>query len=270
MPFFPSGFGSTAPAAGAGGAGFLGGLGDNSQAALIGGGIGLLGNVLSGIGQGKMSEAQLQQARELALRQEQLSREQLAQQGARTGLAAQGPDPLAFQRERQQQALLAAILPQLRNVSVSSNVPGMNRFIPQVSGGLRLPEGGFDAATLAYFSPEARANAEGQYWRGAAPFTPPPDLSQVGYGQAGAGVTAPAAQAHQQADLEAKQRNAALLAAIQQMARGGEAKKGSSKGSKALSALGGAATGAKAGSMVMPGLGTAIGAGIGGLIGLFR
>ena len=201
-------------AAGAGGSGGLFGMSPGVTSGLIQGGLGLLGGVISGAGQGAMTEAQLKAAKELALRQEQLQREQLAQQGAATGLQASQQDPLAQQRSRQQQALMAAILPGLRNAAVSSNIPGMNQFMPQVSGGLRIPEGGFDPSTLSFFSPESRAASEGQYWRQAAPFTPPPDLSKVGYGAAGQGATDAASAYYKTAEEESKAKNAALMQAL--------------------------------------------------------
>ena len=114
-----------------------------------------------------------------------------------TGVEATQLDPYAQQRSRQQQAMMAALLPGARNVSVSSNIPGMNQFIPQVSGGMRIPEGGFGRDVLDFFSPESRANAEGAYWNNAAPFADPPDLSGVGYGNAGRAPTQRAQQARQ-------------------------------------------------------------------------
>lgn len=268
------GVGTSLPNMGAmGGAGSNGlfGLGDYGTGALISGGIGLLGGIMQGAGQGKLTEAQLAQARELALRDEALRREQLQQQQGQLGLQATQQDPLAMQRSRQQQALMAAILPELRNVSISSNIPGMNRFIPQISGGLRLPEGGFSKETLGYFSPDSRAAAEGQYWRQAAPFVPPPDLSKVGYGQAGMGMTQPAQAAYDQTQADAKKRNEALMAALNAQATGQTSSQGQKKstGSKVAGAASGALTGAKLGSMIAPGIGTGIGALAGGLWGLF-
>ncbi|HYE77688.1 MAG TPA: hypothetical protein VEI97_06860 [bacterium] len=111
------------------------------------------GGLLSGMGQQKMSREQI-------AAQERMQQRQLEAQRAFQGLNATQMDPLAQQRSRQQMALMAAILPELRNVQVSSNIPGMNQFIPQISGGLRIPEGGFSPETLAFSSPQARAAAE--------------------------------------------------------------------------------------------------------------
>jgi hypothetical protein len=110
---------------------------------------------------------------------------QLALQRDQTGLQSTQMDPLAQQKSRQQQALLAAILPEMRNASVTSNIPGMNQFIPNIQGGLRIPEGGFSADTLKFFGEPARASAEAGFFSNASPFAPPPALSSLGYTQAG-------------------------------------------------------------------------------------
>jgi hypothetical protein len=145
--------------------------------ALISGGTQLLGGLLGGIGQGKTSAEDRRAAEEAQKRQLALQRDQ-------TGLQSTQMDPLAQQKSRQQQAILAALMPEMRNASVSSNVPGMNQFIPQISGGLRLPEGGFSPDTLKFFSEPARASAEAGFFANASPFAPPPPLSSLGYSQA--------------------------------------------------------------------------------------
>ncbi len=114
--------------------------------------------------------------RQLALREEQMGRE-------RTGLEAAGPNPLAWQALRQRMALSRAILPELRNVKIQAPTD-YARFVPQVSGGFRIPEGGFGPNVMQQFSPETLAAAEGDYWRAAAPFTGPPNLSDF-YGATG-------------------------------------------------------------------------------------
>jgi hypothetical protein len=184
--------------------------------ALIMGGMQLGGGILSGMGQGAAQDKQNALTREqLAVQQRQFNAQHEQQQGnfqTAQGLMASQQNPLAQQEARQRQAMLAAVMPGLRNVQVSSDIPGMNRFIPQVSGGMRLPEGGFGQDTLAFFSPEARAAAEGQYAKATAPVISPPDLSKVGYGPAGVGVNDPAQQIH----TDALARNKAILASLGQ------------------------------------------------------
>lgn len=145
-------------------------------AALIGGGSQLLGGLFGGIGQGKMSAEQLRAQQEMQDKQLQLSRDQM-------GLQSTQMDPLAQQKSRQQQALLAALLPGARNFQVSSNVPGMNQFMPQMTGGMKLPEGGLSPETLAFFGGPQRASAEAQFFGANSPFGAPPALSSVGYGK---------------------------------------------------------------------------------------
>lgn len=139
-----------------GGGGGGGGMDPLVLATLIGGGLSLGGGLLQGIGQGKQNEAQIAAQERMQGRNLQLTRDV-------QGLQATQLDPFAWQKARQNQAILAAVMPGLRNASVTSNVPGMNRFIPQVQGGLRFPEGGFGPETLQHFSPEARAAAEQEF-----------------------------------------------------------------------------------------------------------
>jgi hypothetical protein len=177
MPIFgPVNAGTMSNAAGAAAAG--GGMDPMTMMMLASMGTQLAGGIMSGIGQGKMSAEQIRAANEQQAKQ-------LAFQRDQTGLQSTQMDPLAQQKSRQQQALLAALLPEMRNASVSSNIPGMNQFIPQISGGLRLPEGGFSPDTLKFFSEPARASAEAGFFANASPFAPPPALSSLGYSQAG-------------------------------------------------------------------------------------
>lgn len=152
------------------------GLEGETQAAFVQGGTGLLGGILGGIGEGK---------RDAANRQFQY--DQLASQdrnaAANRALQASQSDPLATQLARQRAALFASLLPGMRNMEVKSNIPGMDHFIPQISGGMRLPGGGISPGALAFSTPEAMANAEAQHWRTLG--VQAPDLGTVGYGQAG-------------------------------------------------------------------------------------
>jgi hypothetical protein len=167
------------------------------QATLVQGGFGLGGGVLAGMGQERMnSENNAASAEQQALnRAMQLYLAQMnnQQRQAEVGLQTAQAAP-SRQDWRQRQALVSAIMPQLRNAQVTP--PGdLGRFTPQVSGGLRLPEGGFDAQTLAFFSPEARVAAEADLDRAGQMASggqmPTPNYAGGGYGQAG---TAPAQQ----------------------------------------------------------------------------
>lgn len=216
-------------------------LGDNSQAALLSGLMGLGGNIVSGVGQAGQQAGQNAMSREQSYLQAGQGQDQLALQRQQLALQASQADPLAQQKSRQQQALLAAIMPGLRNASVSSGMPGMDRFIPQVSGGLRLPEGGFDADTLKMFSPESRANAEGSFYQQNQNTMRAPNLSNVGYGQAGQGVTGGSQQAFDRADAESQAKRAAMMSALQQSQAGAAS---AAKGPSTAAKVGGTAAGA--------------------------
>jgi hypothetical protein len=153
--------------------GWWGSMAPETQGALIQGGTGILGGLLSGYGQGQRDEATHQfQAQENA--------------ADRALRAAQSGDPMAMQRSRQQMAVLGSILPGLRNSAI--DVPeSMRKFMPTMSGGLRLPETGLPSDVTAFSSLPGMAGAEAQYWKQLSPHTGSmPDLSKVGYGQAGA------------------------------------------------------------------------------------
>lgn len=176
---------------------------------------------------------------------------------------------------RQQQSIWSDVLPQLRNAQVTP--PGdMGRFMPQVSGGLRLPEGGLSQATLGLFSPEARAQAERDLDTNAMVASQgayrAPNYAAY-YPNAGVGGAQSAMNAYgdaiaaQQQQRWGKERT--LLDSLLEKAMLDEANKkqaGKSTGSKIGGAVGGAATGAKLGSAFGP-WGTAIGAIGGGLFG---
>lgn len=198
---------------------------------LAGTAISALGGWLGGRGQEQANAKQLAESRrqfDARLGQEQLQT-QLGQLNAeQSRLDSLGAAGVNIQQQtpnrvnwRQNQAMLAAIMPQLRNVSVSSGIPGMNAFIPQVSGGLRIPEGGFSPETLKFFGDramlagEADLDRQGQIATGGQMAIP--NYSAV-YGQLGA----PAQQAvgdlqsQVKADEEKRkqQRNAILFGAL--------------------------------------------------------
>lgn len=176
MSIAPGGVQSTTAGSGGGMFDWFRKMSPENQAALIQGGTGLLGGVLGGIGEGQRDEANRQfQYDQLAFQERNAD--------ANRALQAAQSDPLATQTARQRAAIMYSLLPGLRNAQVSSNIPGMNHFIPQVSGGLRLPEGGIPQEALAFSTPSAMANAEAQHWRQLG--LDSPDLSSLGYGQAG-------------------------------------------------------------------------------------
>jgi hypothetical protein len=161
----------------------------NTQAALIGAGTSLVGGALAGreerAGQQANNDAAMQRL-ELQLQMEREQRErEMAQRQAEQGLSAATKAP-ERQDWRQRQALMAAILPNARNFSVTP--PGdLARFTPKMSGGFRIPEGGFDSSTLAFYSPEARAQAESDLDRQAAHASggnySVPNYANSGYGE---------------------------------------------------------------------------------------
>jgi hypothetical protein len=186
---------------------------------------------MQGIGQGKQQDAllaaqaedraqrQAQFEAELAQRQEEFNREQgrLSQENEmqdllkrqQTGVEATQLDPLAQQKSRQGNALMASYM---GSVSDIKGPDGTNGF--QGTGGLKIPEGGFGEDVMGFFSPEARATAEGDFYKTTAPFMDPTDLSQVGYGAAGANPTATAQAARKswyESDLARKKAQQAAL-----------------------------------------------------------
>lgn len=181
------------------------------QKYLLGTGLQVGGSLLNGMQQGKTADA------DRAVRQAQLQQQEsqfnqsqdLAYQKA--GQAASQMDPLYQQKQRQQQALLAAIVPNAQNVS-PTGADGVRH------GGIMnlVPQGGFSPDTQAFFSPQARAAAEGDFAKANAPFSDPASLTSVGYGAAGAAPMAGAQDARTafQND-QTQQRNAAHQALMQ-------------------------------------------------------
>jgi hypothetical protein len=160
------------------------------QAAMLGAGTSIAGGIMSQRNQNNQNQQQSDAAMQrlelqLQMEREQREREQMQRQKELAlQTATQAP---ARQDWRQQQALMAAVLPGLRNYQVTP--PGdLARFTPQMSGGMRIPEGGFDAQTLAFFSPQARAGAEADLDRAGALASggnyTTPDYGRAGYGDA--------------------------------------------------------------------------------------
>lgn len=195
----------------------------------------VLGNLLGSNTQKKLTEKQLaEQKRQFDVSREDRQRETGASaiadaataginrqvDQAKTGLQATQMDPLAQQRARQRNAVMSALIGGARNYSVKPP-DDIASSMPEISGGIRLPEGGFGPDVMNFFSPSARAGAEGQFWGAAgraAPGTATPNLNAVGYGTAGDAPTrtaqamGPAAEA-QYTELERK-RLEDILAAL--------------------------------------------------------
>lgn len=163
------------------------------QSALIQGGMNLGGGILSGMGQGQQSEAQLAYQRErdqveamLAMMRErgnaaefEATDDRLRNQAAGTLIG----DPLSHQASRQNMALRRALLfdgpdggPQYVRPGPSSTIGGyMSQNLPR-----------YDSAK-PFFTNEAMANAERPFWESIGGLTNGqvgPNLGAVGYGAA--------------------------------------------------------------------------------------
>lgn len=135
----------------------LGSKGFANTAGIVGAGIGAYA-------QGKQSDAQRAQG---AAQFEAQMLQQQGQEAGRLGLvrasAASDASPLgANEGFMLRQALLRETLPGLRNFSATPGDPAVAAAMPKMSGGFRIPEGGFSSAVLASLSPRATANAIGQ------------------------------------------------------------------------------------------------------------
>lgn len=171
-------------------------LSPQMQAALLGSGASLAGGYIQGREQKNLNNANNDASMQRLELQLQLQREQsqreMEQRQKELGLQAATQAPVR-QDWRQHQALMAAMLPGVRNAQVTP--PGdLGRFTPQISGGMRIPEGGFNQETLNYFSPQARVSAESDLDKQAAIASGgnyhTPDYANVGYGPQAAGVGA--------------------------------------------------------------------------------
>lgn len=129
---------------------------------IIGVGGNLLGGLLSGAGQSKENATSRAHQLQMLLAQLDSQRQQYetarGDEQAKTALDAATTNPTRV-NWRQNQAIQNAIMPQLRNVSVNAPM-GMGAYVPQVSGGLRLPEGGFSPDTLKFFNDNAMLQGE--------------------------------------------------------------------------------------------------------------
>jgi len=218
--------------------------------------------------------------------QRQLENDQQNRMAQTTNAAA--ANPLGTEQNfAQKQAILKAILGNTQNFSITPGDPRVAAAMGSMSGGARLPQGGFDPAMLdRLFGDAATQSSIAQHSKQIGqinPTAPVADLNTL-FGTAENGTENPfqtSIQASnnqaldQQMAMSAKQREL-IQRAIDEDIAGSKQKKSKSKKGKAVgagaSALSGAATGASIGSIV-PGIGTGIGAGlgaaIGGLKGLF-
>lgn len=178
-----------------GGSNFWSRQSPQTQGALINTGASLLGGYLSQRNTNQQQANQNQfNAQQNALN-EQAATERLSMQLEQSRMLAEKElglqaTQMAPQRQdwRQGQALLADILPQARNYQVTP--PGdLGRYMPQLSGGLRLPEGGLSAEALSFYSPQSRLAAEMDLDRNAAMASggryATPDYALAGYGPQG-------------------------------------------------------------------------------------
>lgn len=167
-----------------------------------------------------------------------------------------GNSPLQFQGDRARMSALRDILGGAGRTSFSG-MPG--RFAKHMPSGMNTTP--FSASTMNFMSPEAMANAEKPYWAAQQNIDPrlkSPDLGAMGYGAAGAGVTAGLEEerAGRLADREdededyisgARARREALLEALNQLGPNGtndpNKKGGTGWGKAALGAGAGLAAG---------------------------
>jgi len=186
---------------------------DPATGMLIASLIGAGGNILGGIGAGKASDADRRAALQQTLAQLGINldqfEEQLRQKQGEVGLANANATPNRV-GWRQNQALAAAIMPGLRNTEVSSAIPGMSHFIPKVSGGLRIPEGGFGPDVMKWFSEDARLAGETDLDRAGSVASggraPIPDYAAAGYGKSGSAASSALQANASQLELDAIER----------------------------------------------------------------
>lgn len=193
-----------------------------TQAALIGTGTTLLGGYLSQQNQNSQNTQAQTAAAQLAAQNNASDTQRLSMQLEQARILAQNQMGVQGQLAaptrqdwRQKQAVLADVLPQLRNVQVQA--PGdLGRYMPQISGGLQLPQGGLSQSALAFFSPSARLGAEQDLDKQLAQSTggnyTAPNYSALGYGSAGNAATQNVTSYSQQIQQQIAQQQAQGLA----------------------------------------------------------
>jgi hypothetical protein len=224
------------------------GEGSNTGMMLGAAGISAAGSLISAYMQGKISKEQFLAQLAEQQRQFNTTTQQDAYQFDEKNRQANADQALASANTtpnrvgwRQNQAMAAAIMPGLRNVSVSSNIPGMSRFIPQISGGLRIPEGGFGPDVLSKFGDKAMLAGEMDLDKAAAVASDgqsvTPDYGAV-YGEPGrtgaSQVSALSGQLQTDEKARAAERNRALQSALAPAQPTEEEKKGTPWWRKAL------------------------------------
>lgn len=170
-----------------------------TQAALIGTGTSLLGGYLSQRNQNQQNTQAQQAQAGLSAQNNASDTQRLSMQLEQARILAQNQMGVQGQLAsptrqdwRQKQATLADVLPQMRNVSIQP--PGdLARYMPQMSGGLRLPEGGLSQSALSFFSPQSRLSAESDLDKQLALSTGgnynAPDYANSGYGNGAQAVS---------------------------------------------------------------------------------
>jgi hypothetical protein len=193
-PYTPTSNRSTAPTT-VGGQNFWGRQSPETQGALINTGASLLGGYLSQRNSNQQQANQNQFSAQQNQLNEAAASERLAMQLEQARMLAEKENALQAtqmaptrQNWRQGQALMADILPQARNFQVTPPMD-LGRFMPQMSGGLRLPEGGLSPEALSFYSPQSRLAAEMDLDRNAAVASggryATPDYALAGYGPQG-------------------------------------------------------------------------------------
>lgn len=125
---------------------------------------GIAGAGISAYASGKQSDAQrAQQAAQFEAQLALSQQDRADRMGLARASAAADASPLGdYEQFALRQALLREIMPGLRNFSATPGDPAVAAAMPKLSGGFRIPEGGFSAEALASLSPRATTNAIGR------------------------------------------------------------------------------------------------------------
>lgn len=110
-------------------------------------GITLGGSILEGMGENKRSEADRELQQRLAIANFLSGEQGREQAGAATALSSLG-GPFGFNEDLQKQRIRAALLGNVRNASITAP-PDVEAVRGRLSGGFRVPEGGFDTRALS-------------------------------------------------------------------------------------------------------------------------
>lgn len=161
-------------------------LSPQAQAALMGGGMNVLGGVLGGMGQEGQQEDS--QAHQLEIARMNNMASLYGADNARY-IAAQNAlgSPLSIQRERAGMAMLGDMLGN-RGGSASQQVFAPAHIAPsqgRVGGGAASGSGGLGASAARFLTPDSLVNAEVPFWQNLSALNPDinANLRNVGYGQ---------------------------------------------------------------------------------------